>query len=266
MVKLVSGILTKPQLLRGDAQVGRNNFGVNGNLGLDDDRHAIVGSVIELGAGSLKKTSVLLRALSGLLQDDTMQSINYYALDLEHGQLVSTLEALSKSEQDAVSTDNTQSSQSNNTGHKKISAKGICASYDDAWSYLKNGRFDNDGNVHDEKKAILFLGSSIGNYSRSEAVDFLKKLSDTAMTEGDSLLIGIDATDDKDIIETAYNDPAGVTRRFILNGVDHVNRVLSDVGLKQDHFSYVSRYNQPEGRHEVCPCFSLHTAILAHSP
>ena len=209
------------------------------------------GSVIELGAGSLKKTGVLLRNLASLLNPSeeenkgSLRSISYYALDLEHGQLVSTLNQLAETEGESVTLGN---------GPHKISAKGICASYEDAFPYLKQGKLDTSGKKHSEKKCILFLGSSIGNYSREEAVDFLTKISDTAMTAGDSLLIGVDSCDDKARIELAYNDPSGVTASFCLNGIDHANRVLGGKsGLSSDSFEYVSRYNKGEGRHEVRP-------------
>lgn len=224
---------------------------VNGNFGLEPSTNHSTGSVIELGAGSLKKTSVLLRALSNLIKKDSSQKVNYYALDLEYGQLVSTLNALVESESDSVT-------QSLAGEEGKILAKGICASYDDAMPYLKSGQLDEDVSVvHDEPKVILFLGSSIGNYSRPDAKEFLKKISNDAMSVGDSMIIGIDSNNDVARIERAYNDTQGVTREFILNGVDHVGRLLNESEaiegetLRREDFEYVSRYNKREGRHEV---------------
>jgi uncharacterized SAM-dependent methyltransferase len=211
------------------------------------------GSVIELGAGSLKKTSVLLQALyDTVLNEDVLSNVNYYALDLEHGQLVSTLESLKETVPSAVTIEDQEVSASGGKQSKnKIVARGICASYDDALPYLKQGKLDTTSTIHSERKSILFLGSSIGNYSRSEGADFLHKISEEAMRPGDTILIGIDGCDDGPRIETAYNDNLGVTRAFILNGVDHVNRILGDVGLSQDKFEYANRYNRGKGRHEA---------------
>lgn len=219
------------------------------------------GSVIELGAGSLKKTSVLLQAISDtILSESLLDKVNYYALDLEHGQLVSTLDQLENTIPDAVTTSITSSesevdneaTEKEEVGEKKVIARGICASYDDALPYLKQGKLDDTDTIHSERKNILFLGSSIGNYSREEGADFLKKISNEAMRVGDTLLIGIDGCDDGPTIEKAYNDSLGVTRAFILNGVEHVSRILGDeVGLNKDQFEYANRYNSREGRHEA---------------
>ena len=222
---------------------------VNGRLGLEEQPEtAASASVIELGAGSLKKTGILLRALQqNLLQSGTLEGLNYYALDLEHGQLVSTLAQLEANVGDAV----TISFSPTDDNMSKIVARGICASYDDALPYLKQGKLDTTDTVHDESKSILFLGSSIGNYGRAPAVEFLKKISEDAMQPGDTLLIGIDGSDNAKTIERAYNDSEGVTRAFILNGVDHGDRILGGVGLSKERFEYINRYNQPAGRHEA---------------
>lgn len=245
---------------------------MNGSLGVTDTSITDTsitetsGSVIELGAGSLKKTSVLLQAISDtILSESLLSNVNYFALDLEFGQLVQTLDSLQETIPDAVTTSltcddddtnaNEKEQQEEEAVNKKILARGICASYDDALPYLKEGKLDNTSTIHSERKNILFLGSSIGNYSREEGADFLKKISNEAMRVGDTLLIGIDGCNDGPRIETAYNDSLGVTRAFILNGVDHVNRILEedikDGSLTQDKFEYANRYNSREGRHEA---------------
>lgn len=52
--------------------------------------------------------------------------------------------------------------------------------------------------------SIMWLGSSCGNYTRQEAVQFLRNIE---LREGDTMLIGIDGCADGPRIETAYNDP-----------------------------------------------------------
>ncbi|GAA5833679.1 hypothetical protein JCM11251_003203 [Rhodosporidiobolus azoricus] len=104
-----------------------------------------------------------------------------------------------------------------------------------------------------EKRAtsILWLGSSIGNFTREEAVEFLKGIE---LSEGDTMLIGVDGCADGPRIETAYNDPEGVTRAFILEGVDVAGRTLGEEAakvLKADNFEYVNRWNAKVGRHEA---------------
>lgn len=229
---------------------------VNGNFGLDNTVAPSSGSLIELGAGSLKKTSVLLRAIYGHLQtaqqDSTgVKDVTYYALDLEHAQLVKTLEQLETTESDAVTSETTRDER----GDNRITIKGICAAYEEAFPVLKDGKYDSESSSassdDEQRTSILFLGSSIGNYARDEAVAFLKQLADEAMKPGDTLLIGLDSCDDKATIERAYNDSQKLTEQFILNGVDHVDRILGGVGLKQTDFRYTNTYNKEKGRHEV---------------
>lgn len=54
------------------------------------------------------------------------------------------------------------------------------------------------------KTSILWLGSSIGNFTRVEAVEFLKGIE---LGEGDTMLIGVDGCADGPKIVEAYNDP-----------------------------------------------------------
>lgn len=115
---------------------------------------------------------------------------------------------------------------------------------------------------------FLFLGSSIGNFTRDEAADFLRGLplrpwsrsSDPAVGSfGDTLLLGLDHDNEPRLIETAYNDPAGYTRKFIMNGLAGVRRALQQGGMDEqtvsnfndDLWDYLERYNisESESRH-----------------
>ncbi|GAA5988472.1 hypothetical protein JCM11641_007161 [Rhodosporidiobolus odoratus] len=101
------------------------------------------------------------------------------------------------------------------------------------------------------KTSILWLGSSIGNFTREEAVEFLKGIE---LGEGDTMLIGVDGCAEGDKIVEAYNDPEGVTRAFILEGVDVAGRTLGEEAaevLNQENFDYVNRWNVEVGRHEA---------------
>ena len=68
----------------------------------------------------------------------------------------------------------------------------------------------------------LFLGSNLGNYDFSEAVDFLGRLT-RRMGSRDTLLLGLDLHKDREIILPAYNDSAGVTAEFNLNLLRRMN-------------------------------------------
>ncbi len=90
---------------------------------------------------------------------------------------------------------------------------------------------------------ILFLGSSLGNFARGEDAAFLKSLP-LRVGKGDTLLLGLDHGTDGPRIERAYDDRAGITRRFILNGLKVAGRSLGDESLfAPEKWEYVGRYN-----------------------
>ncbi len=98
-------------------------------------------------------------------------------------------------------------------------------------------------------RLILWLGSSIGNFHRPEAVEFLHTLG-ASMQAGDRLLVGFDLRKDAQRLEEAYDDAAGVTARFILNLLTRINRELgADFDLGQ--FQYRANYDSEIGRVEM---------------
>ena len=93
---------------------------------------------------------------------------------------------------------------------------------------------------------ILFLGSSLGNFSRQEGSAFLRSLP-LRRGCGDMLLLGLDHCSDAVKIETAYNDPKGYTRKFIMNGLEAAGGILGDENMfNEDKWEYVGKYNEEE--------------------
>ena len=91
---------------------------------------------------------------------------------------------------------------------------------------------------------ILFLGSSLGNFTRGEDAAFLKSLP-LRPGSGDTLLLGLDHGNNAQQIELAYNDSKGVTRNFIMNGLVSAGRALGDEHMfDQSKWEYVGRYNE----------------------
>jgi L-histidine Nalpha-methyltransferase len=100
-----------------------------------------------------------------------------------------------------------------------------------------------------ERKLVLFLGSSIGNFEPHDAERFLETVRDGLQAD-DALLIGFDLQKDKKILEAAYNDSAGVTARFNLNILRRINRELGGAfDLKT--FRHRAFYNQGAARIEM---------------
>ena len=91
---------------------------------------------------------------------------------------------------------------------------------------------------------LLFLGSTIGNFERAAAEQFLRDVRD-ALRPGDSLLLGTDLEKAVERMLLAYDDPAGVTAAFNLNLLARINRELDgDFDLRA--FAHEARYNQAE--------------------
>src|SRR5207253_762307 len=63
-----------------------------------------------------------------------------------------------------------------------------------------------------EPKLVLWLGSNIGNLNRNEARDFLAMVQKSLQSR-DCFLVGIDLHKARPVLETAYDDAAGVTAR-----------------------------------------------------
>ena len=96
---------------------------------------------------------------------------------------------------------------------------------------------------------FVFLGSSIGNFSRDSAGPFLKSL---PLRQGDTILLGLDGRPEpgeqgKRKLESAYNDPSGYTKAFEEHAWDVVRKELDlkgDAGVE-----FVGRYNEGPGRY-----------------
>ena len=96
---------------------------------------------------------------------------------------------------------------------------------------------------------LVWLGSSIGNYERKAAREFLAGLR-RQLFIGDSLLLGVDLLKDRKILEAAYNDRSGVTAAFNLNLLVRINRELGGT-FNVEQFDHKAVFNTAEGRIEM---------------
>ena len=99
------------------------------------------------------------------------------------------------------------------------------------------------------RNVVYFPGSTIGNFSHTAAHDLLRVMHHEAGNYG-ALLIGIDLQKDKEIIEAAYNDCAGVTAEFNLNILRRINREFG-ADFELDDFRHRAIYNEASGRIEM---------------
>ncbi|KDQ20887.1 hypothetical protein BOTBODRAFT_100423 [Botryobasidium botryosum FD-172 SS1] len=101
---------------------------------------------------------------------------------------------------------------------------------------------------------MLFVGSSLGNFPPAAAAKFLSSLPLRPGT-ADTLLLGLDARNDPEVVRRAYCDDKGVTTRFIMNGLKVAGRTLvgdelGDNLFEEGKWEYVGRYNEQTGAHE----------------
>jgi L-histidine N-alpha-methyltransferase len=96
---------------------------------------------------------------------------------------------------------------------------------------------------------VLFLGSTIGNFERPAAEDFLCQLRQ-CLLPGDALLLGTDLEKPVSQMLLAYDDPTGVTAAFNLNLLARINRDLGGE-FALGNFQHEARYNARERRIEM---------------
>lgn len=98
-------------------------------------------------------------------------------------------------------------------------------------------------------RLIFFAGSSIGNFDPDDAVGLLSQFHQL-LRGGDGVLIGYDLPKAPQILHRAYNDVQEITAAFNLNLLARLNReLLAD--FDQKFFRHVAFYNAEKGRIEM---------------
>ena len=163
--------------------------------------------MIELGAGDGRKTRILLDELQKQGRD-----FEYTPLDISESAVAGLLEDVS-------------------ADYPGVPIRGLVCEYNHGLEYLCHG---------DRRNLVLFLGSSIGNFALEEASAFFGRLR-AMLNPGDMCLVGFDLVKDPAVLLRAYDDAAGITRRFNLNLLDRINKELSghfDLNAFQHYASY----------------------------
>ncbi|KAJ3566531.1 hypothetical protein NPX13_g7096 [Xylaria arbuscula] len=188
--------------------------------------------LIELGSGNLRKICLLLQAF-----EESGKEIDYYALDLSEKELFRTLAQVPK--------------------FQNVRCHGLLGTYDDGREWLMSPSH------LARRKCILHLGSSIGNFSPSDAAFFLRGFADILQPQ-DSLLIGVDSCMDPSKVYHAYNDQEGITHKFILNGLQHANEVLGEPAFQLEDWEVIGEYvhDRKGGRHQAFYSPKRDTVVL----
>lgn len=169
--------------------------------------------LIELGAGDGKKTKILLRHLLS-----TRQDFVYKPIDISKN----AIDCLSSNLAEVL---------------PDLNVEGEVGMYFEVLEALKESS--------NRKKAILVLGSNIGNLEHEIAVSFLSKIAD-AMTQEDRLFMGFDQKKEPQKILDAYNDVTGITAAFNKNILVRINREL-EANFEVNKFQHWQTYNPETG-------------------
>jgi len=100
-----------------------------------------------------------------------------------------------------------------------------------------------------ERRLVLYIGSSIGNFEPWEAKRVLTRVR-AGLNPGDALLLGVDLKKDEATLLSAYDDAAGVTADFNLNMLARLNRELG-AEFQLDAFEHRAVWNARESRMEM---------------
>src|SRR6186997_1461091 len=77
----------------------------------------------------------------------------------------------------------------------------------------------------DGPRVLAFLGGTMGNFQPAQRASFLRRIANL-LDPDDRFLLGTDLVKDRETLEAAYNDSAGVTAAFNKNVLAVLNREL----------------------------------------
>ena len=100
-----------------------------------------------------------------------------------------------------------------------------------------------------QRRLVVFLGGTIGNFTDGEARRFLGRIA-ANMGPDDRLLLGTDLVKDRAVLHAAYNDAAGLTAAFNRNVLHVINREL-DARFDPDRFEHVAFFDEQERQIEM---------------
>ena len=103
--------------------------------------------------------------------------------------------------------------------------------------------------VQTARRLFFYPGSSLGNFTPTDAVGFLAQIRAHCGVDG-GLLIGIDLVKDHATLAAAYDDALGVTAAFNLNVLRHLNRIAGTDFVVSD-WRHVGLFNAIESRIEM---------------
>jgi dimethylhistidine N-methyltransferase len=171
--------------------------------------------LIEYGSGSGRKTRILVEALTPAA---------YVPIDIASRQLADCSAEIARAFPD-------------------VAVIAVCADYSRPFALPGLDRF------REHRRVIYFPGSTVGNFTVSEALAFLRNAC-TVARPGGAMLVGVDLKKDPALLRAAYDDAQGVTAQFNLNLLARINRELG-ANIDIAAFQHRAFYNAEVGRVEM---------------
>lgn len=185
--------------------------------------------IVELGAGSADKTRLLLAAAVA-----QQGSVVYEPLDVSASALEAAQERIER-EIDGV----TVAPRVMDYSHE----------FKTEFGPRPDVNRDPEPNETRERRLVLYIGSSIGNFEPWEAAALLRMVR-RGLQPGDLLLLGADRVKDEATLLSAYDDVAGVTAAFNLNLLARLNRELA-ADFDLESFEHRAIWNAAASRIEM---------------
>ncbi len=115
------------------------------------------------------------------------------------------------------------------------------------------------------RRLVFFPGSTIGNFVPEAAVGLLERIGQ-AVGRGALLVIGADATQDRDVLIPAYDDAQGVTAAFNKNLLLRINREL-EADFSPSAFRHEARWDAQQHRIEMhlVSEYTQRVTVLGHA-
>ena len=173
--------------------------------------------ITELGAGSADKTRLLLKAVAA-----RQGTLVYEPVDVSASALEAARERI----------------------EREIPAVVVAPRILDYTQGL-----DLEPSAGGERRLVLYIGSSIGNFEPHQADQLLEGIR-TGLEPGDALLLGIDLIKEESTLLAAYDDAAGVTAQFNLNVLARLNRELA-ANFDLEAFTHRAVWNRADSRIEM---------------
>lgn len=171
--------------------------------------------LVELGSGAARKTRRLLDAMGR-----SGRPGRYVPFDVSESMLVDSSRQLLHD-------------------YPWLTIHGVVGDYEEHLDRIPRG----------ERRLILFIGSTLGNFAPNEAVRFLSRIREQ-MKENDRLLLGTDLVKNRAVLDAAYNDAQGLTAAFNKNVLSVINRELH-ADFEPDSFEHVAFFEPEKNQVEM---------------